>query len=126
MERSVPTTGAKPSKPLSVEDLGAIPNLMDRLTIEKVLVKHSTWIGVARELHQTELYKKLSGHIVGRVSMLALLELDRSYSNAIVGSKPSVDNASSRATNSPHSTSVKPSEPIKPGLYSTTPVPKEK
>lgn len=123
MERKEPTTGAKPSK-LSVEDLGAIPNLMDRLKIEKLLSDCTTWLEVARKLYSSGVYKQLSGHVIGRVALLTLMEINpEMFENA---SKAGVDNAQRGSSNSPDRPSQQPVQPKQPGLYTATPIPKTK
>ena len=62
---------------LKVDDLGAIPNLLDKLDVEKIVVQCKTWHEVAKKLVDTKLYQRISGHVIGRILLLAQVEAYR-------------------------------------------------
>lgn len=66
-------TGAPISKP-SVDALGPIPNLSDKLDIEKIVVTSQTWADVARRLVETKLYFRVNGNAIARIMLLVWLE----------------------------------------------------
>jgi len=75
MEKQNSTGVAISETKLKVDDLGAIPNLLDKLDVEKLVVQCKTWSEVIARLHSTKLYQRISGHIIGRVMLLAHVEL---------------------------------------------------
>ena len=65
--------GACTAKPC-IDDLGPIPNLSDKLDIEKIVVASASWAEVARRLVETKLYFRVNGNAIARVMLLVWLE----------------------------------------------------
>ena len=69
------STGASTSKPkLSIDDLGPIHNQLERLDIEKLVVKSLTWAEVVEALIQTKMHQRISGNTIGRILLMLWLE----------------------------------------------------
>lgn len=76
MEQNAGTTGAAPSavKRPQIDELGAIPNLSDKLDIEKLCVEAHSWAAVARRLIETKLFHRINGNAIARIMLLVWLE----------------------------------------------------
>ena len=74
MEASSPTGAPASRPPISADDLGAVPNLLDRLNIDKLAKQEKTWAGVLRQLVETKLYQQVNGNTIARILLLAWYE----------------------------------------------------
>jgi hypothetical protein len=74
MEKENSTGVSSSAGKLNVDDLGAIPNLTDRLDVQKVLAKHSTWLEALLEVYDSKLYIRISGNVIARLLLLTKIE----------------------------------------------------
>ncbi len=72
---NVEQTGAPASSvKLSVDELGAINNLMDRQDLEKLIVRSKSWTEVCEKIVSTGLFRRVNGNSITRILLLAYLE----------------------------------------------------
>lgn len=70
-------SGAASSSKLKVDDLGAIPNLLDKMDLEKIIVRESTWMGVIAKLIESKIYQRINGNAIARILLLAMAEQNK-------------------------------------------------
>jgi hypothetical protein len=74
MENTESTGVANLSVKLSVDELGAINNLMDRQDLEKLIVRSKSWTEVCEKIVSTGLFRRVNGNSITRILLLAYLE----------------------------------------------------